>query len=82
MTRADVMHADCVDHSARPDEPHGIEGLTRTIRWLQSVFSDLAFDLHHVIGEDDTVAVHMTLHGRHTGALMGIAPTNRRLHSR
>ena len=73
----DVMHADCVDHSARPDEPHGIEGLIRTMRWLHGVFADLAFDIHHVVGEGDTVAVHCTLTGRHTGNLMGIPPTNR-----
>jgi predicted ester cyclase len=73
----DLMHPDCVDHSARPDEPPGIEGLTRTMRWLHSVFSDLAFDIHHVVGEGDRVAVHCTLTGRHTGDLMGIPPTNR-----
>jgi predicted ester cyclase len=74
---ADLMHADCVDHSARPGEPHGIEGVTRTMRWLHSVFSDLKFDIHHVIGDRDTVAVHCTLTGRHTGDLMGIPPTGR-----
>jgi predicted ester cyclase len=71
------MHRDCVDHSARPGEPEGIEGVTRTMYWLHSVFSDLRFNIHHVIGEGDTVAVHCTLTGRHTGELMGIAPTNR-----
>src|SRR6266545_5364240 len=74
---AEVMHADCVDHSARPGEPQGIEGAVQHMRWLHSVFSDLTFDIHHVIGEADTVAVHCTLTGRHTGDLMGIPPTNR-----
>lgn len=73
----DLMHADCVDHTARPDEPHGIEGVTQTMRWLHGVFSDLAFDVHHVVGEGDTVVVHCTLTGRHTGDLMGIPPTGR-----
>jgi predicted ester cyclase len=72
---ADVMHPDCADHSARPGEPQGIEGLTATMRWLHGVFADLTFDIHHVIGEGDTVAVHCTLTGRHTGDLMGIPPT-------
>ena len=73
----DVMHPDCADHSARPGEPQGIEGLTATMRWLHGVFADLTFDIHHVIGEGDTVAVHCTLTGRHTGDLMGIPPTGR-----
>ncbi len=73
---AEVMHADCVDHSARPGEPQGIEGAVQHMRWLHSAFSDLKFEIHHVIGEGDTVAVHCTLTGRHTGDLMGIPPTN------
>jgi predicted ester cyclase len=73
----DVMHPNSVDYSARPDEPPGIDGVVSTMRWLHSVFSDLTFDIHHVIGEADTVAVHCTLTGRHTGDLMGIPPTNR-----
>jgi len=47
------------------------------MRWLHGVFADLAFDIHHVIGEGDTVAVHCTLTGRHTGDLMGIPATGR-----
>ncbi|MGN9913831.1 ester cyclase [Phytohabitans sp. LJ34] len=73
----EVMHPDYVDHSARPDEPPGIEGAAQTMRWLHSVFSDLSFDIHHVVGDGDTVAVHCTLTGRHTGDLMGIPPTGR-----
>jgi predicted ester cyclase len=73
----ELIHADYVDHSARPDEPPGIEGVTRTVRWLHSVFSDLKFEIRHVIGDGDTVAVHCTLTGRHTGDLMGIPPTGR-----
>lgn len=73
----DLMHVDCVDHSARPGETQGIEGVAQTMHWLRSVFSDLRFEIHHVIGDDDTVAVHCTLYGRHTGDLRGIAPTNR-----
>jgi predicted ester cyclase len=73
----DVMDPDCVDYSARADEPLGIDGVVATMRWLHSVFSDLKFDVHHVIGEADTVAVHCTMTGRHTGDLMGIPPTNR-----
>jgi len=75
----EVTHVDLVDHSARPGEPPGIEGVIGTMLWLNSVFSDLAFDVHHVIAEGDTVAVHSTLTGRHTGHLMGVPPTGRRV---
>ena len=72
-----VMHTNSIDHSARPGEAHGVEGLAATIRWLNTVFSDLRFDIHHLLADDDIVAVHCTLTGRHTGTLMGIAPTDR-----
>lgn len=74
-----VMHADSVDHSARPGEPHGIEGLIGTMNWLHSVFSDLAFEIEHVLADGDLVAVHCTMKGRHTGPLMGLAPTGRQV---
>jgi predicted ester cyclase len=72
-----VMHADSVDHSARPGEPQGIAGLVGAIHWLNGAFSDLRFEIHHVLADGDTVAVHCSLRGTHTGDLMGVAPTNR-----
>lgn len=74
---ADVTASDVVDHGARSDEPQGLEGATRTMLWLGRVFSDQRWQIHQVIGEGDTVVVHATHRGRHTGELMGIAPTNR-----
>jgi predicted ester cyclase len=41
------------------------------------VFSDQRWEIHQVIGEGDVVVVYCTLHGRQTGDLMGIPPTNR-----
>lgn len=73
----EVTAADIVAHGGRPGEPPGIEGIKRTMLWLARVFSDQRWEIHQVIGEGDTVAVHCTHHGRHTGELMGIPPTNR-----
>jgi len=72
-----VIDPDVVEHNARPGEPHGIEGAKRTMLWLARVFSDQRWEIHHVLGEGDTVVVHATHHGRHTGELLGIPPTNR-----
>ena len=74
---ADVIAEDGIDHSARPDEPQGLVGVQQTMLWLGSVFSDQRWEIHQVIGEDDTVVVYCTLRGRHTGDLLGIPPTNR-----
>jgi predicted ester cyclase len=74
---ADVMHPDVVSRGRRPDEPNGIEGVTRTMLWLATVFSDQRWEVHDVIGEGDLVAIRLTHRGRHTGDLMGIPPTGR-----
>ena len=74
---AEVTATDFVEHGARLGEPQGLEGATRTMLWLGRVFSEQRWEIHRVIGESDTVVVHATHHGRHTGELMGIAPTSR-----
>ena len=74
---AEVVAPDAILHGARPGEPAGFEGVKRTMLWLGRVFSDQRWEIHHVIGEGDMVVVHATHHGRHTGDLLGIPPTNR-----
>ena len=74
---ADVIAEDSIDHGARPDEPQGLAGVQQTMIWLGRVFSDQRWEIHQVVGEGETVVVYCTLHGRHTGDLMGIPPTNR-----
>lgn len=76
---AEVIAADSIDHGARPDEPQGLEGATRTMLWLASVFSDQRWEIHQVIGEGDMIVVRCTHHGRHTGNLMGLPPTGRQV---
>ena len=74
---AEVTDRDVVHHGRRPDEPAGLEGVTRTMLWLAQAFSDQRWEIQHLIAEYDLVTVHATHHGRHTGDLMGIPPTGR-----
>ncbi len=74
---ADVTAVDVITHGRRPDEPEGLAGVTRTMLWLSTVFSDQRWEIHEVYGEGDRVAVHATHYGRQTGELMGIPPTGR-----
>ena len=74
---AEIVAADSVDHSARPGEPQGVEGVRNTMRFLDGAFSDQSYEVHRTVEEGDTVVVHMTHRGTHTGEIMGIAPTNR-----
>jgi predicted ester cyclase len=73
----EIVAEDSVDHTARPDEPQGIEGVRNTMRFLDAAFSDQRFEVIQTVEEGDTVVVHFTHSGRHTGEIMGLAPTNR-----
>jgi predicted ester cyclase len=51
--------------------------LIATSRWLSETFSDLRFDLHEVVAEDERVVVMATMTGTHTGTVQGIRPTGK-----
>jgi predicted ester cyclase len=72
-----VIAVEGVDHGARPEEPQGLEGAKRTMLWLARVFSNQRWQVNQVVAEGDTVVLHCTHHGRHTGELMGIPATGR-----
>jgi predicted ester cyclase len=72
---ASVTDPDVVSRGRRPDEPAGSEGVKRTMLWLATVFSEQRWEVKDLVGEGDLVACHVVHHGRHTGDLMGIAPT-------
>jgi predicted ester cyclase len=74
---ADVVHPDCVNHEAPPGAAQGLRGMTQSMRMLVAAFSDRRWEIHQAIAEGDTVVLHCTFSGRHTGPFMGLAPTNR-----
>ena len=48
-----------------------------SVQWIHRVFADLEFEEREVIAVDDRVVVRGVMRGRHTGCLLGIAPTDR-----
>jgi predicted ester cyclase len=76
---ADVVDPEVVNHDTPPGVPAGRDGVLQTIQWLHSAFSEQRYEVHHVIGEGDTVVIHATLHARHTGEFLGIPPTGREI---
>ena len=49
-----------------------------TSRWLSGWISDLRFDHHEVVAEDERVIVVLTMAGTHTGTIHGMPPTGKR----
>jgi predicted ester cyclase len=71
-----VMHPEVVNHAPPPGAPQGLDGMVQAMLWLKQGFSERRFEIHQVIAEGDTVAIHCTFHGRHTGQFLGLAPTS------
>jgi predicted ester cyclase len=79
---AEVVDPDMVNHDAPPGAPQGLAGMAHSMRMLAAAFSERRWEIHQAIAEGDTVVLHCTFSGRHTGPFMGLAPTNRPFASR
>jgi predicted ester cyclase len=63
----DLVAADMVNHAAGLQ---GREGLKRILRTIDIDLGPVTLEQHHLIGEDDLVAQHLTLHGTHRASTM------------
>ncbi len=63
----DLVAADMVNHAAGPQ---GREGLKRILRTIDDDLGPLSVEQHHLIGDGDLVAQHLTLHGTHRASTM------------
>ena len=76
---AEVIDPNCINHDLPPHATQGLEGVQKTIGWLQAAFTEQRYDVHRVIGEGEVVVIDATLHAKHTGEFMGIPPTGREI---
>ena len=75
----DFINREADDDPDRPDRGlRGPAGVIATNRWLTGWVSDLRFDHHEVIAEDDRVVVVLTMTGTHDGTIHGLPPTGKR----
>ena len=75
----DFVNREADDDPDRPDRGlRGPAGLIATSRWLSETFSDLRFEHHEVLADDERVVVATTMTGTHTGTVHGIPPTRKR----
>jgi lactoylglutathione lyase len=63
----DLVAEDLVNHAAGPQ---GREGLKRILRTIDDDLGPLSVQQHHLIGDGDLVAQHLTLHGTHHASTM------------
>ena len=76
---AEIMHKDFINRTAPPNA-NDANGVWNTINnVLRVAFSDLKVEIFDQIGEGDKVTSRKVISGTHTGVLMGIPPTNRKI---
>ena len=63
----DLVAADMVNHAAGPQ---GREGLKRILGIIDVDLGPVTVEQHHLIGDGDLVAQHLTLHGTHRASTM------------
>ena len=67
----ELIHPEAANREA-VDEPEacrgvGPEAFQATARWLTTAFSDLQWEVHDVVANDDLVVAHTTMSGRQAG---------------
>jgi predicted ester cyclase len=75
---AEVISDDFVNHEAPPGTPPGTAGVTHFMHLLAKAFSEQRWTIHRALAEGDTVVLHCTHSGRHTGEFLGLPATGRR----
>jgi steroid delta-isomerase-like uncharacterized protein len=71
--------ADFTSHNMPPGLPAGREGVKAFFGMFRDAFPDVEVTIDELVAEGDRAAVATTMSGTHTGEVMGIAPTGRRV---
>ena len=71
---------DYVNHSALPGMPNDRDGLKASVSGFLSAFPDLKVTSDFQVAEGDKVVMRYTAIGTHTGELMGMPATGKRVH--
>jgi predicted ester cyclase len=76
-TLAKYLKPNIIDHNAFVGDPPGLEGVQSRFSLWKSAFNEATEAYHAMVGEGDKLAVLYDLHAQHTGAYLGVGPTNR-----
>jgi predicted ester cyclase len=63
----DLVAADMINHAAGPQ---GRDGLRSILTAIDNDLGPVTIEQHHLIGDGDVVAQHLTLHGTHRASTM------------
>lgn len=66
----ELIADDCLDYSAPPGSPTGLEGVKQFFTMFRSAFPDLSYKIEDQIAEGDKVMTRTTWHGTHQGTFL------------
>lgn len=66
-------------HNMPPGLPPGVDGVKAFFAMLRDAFPDIEIRVDDLVVDGDRAATATTMTGTHTGELLGIAPTGRRV---
>jgi len=77
----ELVAPDCVTHdpAAPGGEIRGLDGIKELVSMYRNAFPDTELEIKDLILDGNKVAARITASGTHKGALMGIAPTGKRV---
>ena len=73
----EILSKDFIDHDPVTGQLPGVEGYKQMVMEFRNAFPDLRVKNEDVIVEGNKVVVRWTAHGKHSGQLMNIQPTNK-----
>ncbi len=74
-----IMHSDFINRTAPPNA-NGADGMWHTFNTiLRPAFPDLVVEIYDQLAEGDKVTTRKAIVGTHTGSLMGIPPTGKKI---
>jgi predicted ester cyclase len=75
----ELMGPEFIEHEAGPGEGRGLQGVKATVTMLHTAFPDLQISIEEMSADGDKVWARVTFHGTHTGGLLRMPPTGRRI---
>jgi len=76
-TADEILSKDFIDHDPVAGQLPGLNGYKQMVMDFRNAFPDLRVKNDDVIVEGDKIVVRWTAHGKHSGQLMNIPPTNK-----
>jgi steroid delta-isomerase-like uncharacterized protein len=71
---------DFVDHTPQPNMTPNKAGVRKLYGYMREAFPDFHAEIHWQLADGDRVTTYKTYYGTHEGALLGVAPTHRKVH--